>query len=57
MRGRIICRRGLHGNYRQRPWAMPAVALLVTEVNAPAGVAPLCWLLLTTMAVPDGATA
>ncbi len=57
MRGRIICRRGLHGNYRQRPWAMPAMALLVTEVNAPAGVAPFCWLLLTTMAVPDGATA
>ncbi|MCS7288315.1 MAG: hypothetical protein NZ699_04195 [Roseiflexus sp.] len=36
---------------------VPVGALLVTEVNAPADVPPLGWLLLTTRAVADAATA
>ncbi|MCS6939819.1 MAG: hypothetical protein NZM94_11135 [Roseiflexus sp.] len=36
---------------------MPVGALLVTEVNAPEDVPPLGWLLLTTLAAADAATA
>lgn len=40
-------------------WSSPMVltAILVQEGSPPAGTTPLCWLLLTTRAVPDLATA
>jgi hypothetical protein len=37
--------------------ALPVVAVRVSEVQAPVGSAPLHWLLLTTLAVPDAARA
>jgi hypothetical protein len=47
----------LHPPRRARGPAVAVQAILVTEVDPPAGVAPIQWLLLTTLPVPDHATA